>query len=299
MGQDLAAHARRHAGFDDQLALQLGVRVPLAAGQHLARGDPGRLCDAGADGAAALQRRRRQPDAALRRRAGALTRRRPRYGRGGVAILNYGGPFNLQNGTVAMSHRDQPLLESPRPAVSGQGLLRQLWPRGHGGRHQRRRDADDAGRAARPGLHLGRLAGGHGVDQQHDAGDHHGRHALHRPATRPRCLPAIRRRSSTPSPGVGTLATAVRYVASDGPRRRPHLCVCRGRQRAEQRPHRAGGDHRRVRQQDHRQPAGRRHRSPATSSRRRSRSSSCPGSASSSAASKGSSRGTRSGGTPE
>ena len=34
-------------------------------------------------------------------------------GRGGVAILNYGGPFNKRNGTVAMAHRDQPVLESP------------------------------------------------------------------------------------------------------------------------------------------------------------------------------------------
>ncbi len=33
--------------------------------------------------------------------------------RGGVPVLNYGGPFNVLNGTVAMLHRDQPVLELP------------------------------------------------------------------------------------------------------------------------------------------------------------------------------------------
>ena len=33
--------------------------------------------------------------------------------RGGVPILNYGGPFNVLNGTVAMLHRDQAVLEGP------------------------------------------------------------------------------------------------------------------------------------------------------------------------------------------
>ena len=33
--------------------------------------------------------------------------------RGGVPVLNYGGPFNVLNGTVAMLHRDQPVLEGP------------------------------------------------------------------------------------------------------------------------------------------------------------------------------------------
>ena len=37
----------------------------------------------------------------------------PNYVRGGVPVLNYGGPFNVADGTVAMLHRDQPLLESP------------------------------------------------------------------------------------------------------------------------------------------------------------------------------------------
>ncbi|MFN8469731.1 MAG: S8 family serine peptidase, partial [Caldilineaceae bacterium] len=33
--------------------------------------------------------------------------------RGGVPVLNYGGPFNILNGTVAMLHRDQAVLEGP------------------------------------------------------------------------------------------------------------------------------------------------------------------------------------------
>ncbi|MBK8049528.1 MAG: PKD domain-containing protein [Anaerolineales bacterium] len=42
--------------------------------------------------------------------------------RGGVAVLNYGGPFNLGTGTAALVHRDQPVLESPVPPFWGRAF---------------------------------------------------------------------------------------------------------------------------------------------------------------------------------
>ncbi len=42
--------------------------------------------------------------------------------RNAVPILNYGGPFNEQNGTVALSHRDQPLLEAPQLPYAGRAF---------------------------------------------------------------------------------------------------------------------------------------------------------------------------------
>ena len=42
--------------------------------------------------------------------------------RGGVPVLNYGGPFNVLNGTVAMLHRDQPLLEAPAIPFNGRAF---------------------------------------------------------------------------------------------------------------------------------------------------------------------------------
>ncbi len=42
--------------------------------------------------------------------------------RGGVPVFNYGGPFNILDGTVAMLHRDQPLLEAPVIPFSGRAF---------------------------------------------------------------------------------------------------------------------------------------------------------------------------------
>ncbi len=44
------------------------------------------------------------------------------YGRGGVAVLNYGGPFNVSNGTVAVAHRDRPTLEMPDLTYLGRAM---------------------------------------------------------------------------------------------------------------------------------------------------------------------------------
>lgn len=44
------------------------------------------------------------------------------YGRGGVPVLQYGGPFNRQNGYVAMAHRDQPSLEFPDLSYNGRAF---------------------------------------------------------------------------------------------------------------------------------------------------------------------------------
>jgi hypothetical protein len=44
------------------------------------------------------------------------------YGRGGIPVFNYDGPFNIRNGTVAMAHRDQPSLELPDLAFYGRAF---------------------------------------------------------------------------------------------------------------------------------------------------------------------------------
>lgn len=44
------------------------------------------------------------------------------YGRGGRAVLNYGGPFNVANGTVALAHRDQPTLELSQLSYVGRAF---------------------------------------------------------------------------------------------------------------------------------------------------------------------------------
>ena len=52
--------------------------------------------------------------------------------RGGVPILNYGGPFNVQNGTVALSHRDQPQLEAPQLPYAGKAFYASFGLEGMG-----------------------------------------------------------------------------------------------------------------------------------------------------------------------
>jgi hypothetical protein len=44
------------------------------------------------------------------------------FGRGGFAVLNYNGPLNKRNGTVALVHRDRPLLESPEIPFEGKAF---------------------------------------------------------------------------------------------------------------------------------------------------------------------------------
>jgi hypothetical protein len=44
------------------------------------------------------------------------------FGRGGLAVLNYNGPLNKRNGTVALVHRDRPLLESPEIPFEGKAF---------------------------------------------------------------------------------------------------------------------------------------------------------------------------------
>ena len=44
------------------------------------------------------------------------------FGRNGLPILNYNGPFNLANGTVAMAQRNQPTLELPEQTFLGRGF---------------------------------------------------------------------------------------------------------------------------------------------------------------------------------
>ena len=56
----------------------------------------------------------------------------PNAVRGGLAILNYGGPFNKENGTVAVSHRDQPLLESPQVPYAGKAFYASFGLEGMG-----------------------------------------------------------------------------------------------------------------------------------------------------------------------
>lgn len=52
--------------------------------------------------------------------------------RGGVPVLNYGGPFNKAGGTVAVVHRDQPLLESPQFSYKGRAFYASFGLEGMG-----------------------------------------------------------------------------------------------------------------------------------------------------------------------
>lgn len=54
------------------------------------------------------------------------------YGRGGVAVLNYNGPFNRANGTVAVVHRDQPSLELPELSYLGRAFYASFGLEGMG-----------------------------------------------------------------------------------------------------------------------------------------------------------------------
>jgi hypothetical protein len=53
-------------------------------------------------------------------------------GRGGWPVLNYGGPLNRANGTVALLHRDQPLLESPELPYAGKAFYASFGLEGMG-----------------------------------------------------------------------------------------------------------------------------------------------------------------------
>jgi hypothetical protein len=54
------------------------------------------------------------------------------YGRGGVPVIRYNGPFNLLNGYVAMAHRDQPTLELPELSYLGRAFYASFGLEGMG-----------------------------------------------------------------------------------------------------------------------------------------------------------------------
>ncbi len=180
--------------------------------------------------------------------------------RGGVPVLNYGGPFNVLNGTVAMLHRDQPVLEGPVIPYLGRAFYTTFGLEGIG------EVATDV------------LTTTTGLELMSDvlawASSEPGTGTITDitpitttaitifsagyTATVPAGYPEWSGRARLLPVG---LRRRQRLCRHDGLRGRPHLCVP-GRRR--QHLHRAGGDHRRLRQRHRREPGTWTCPSPAT-----------------------------------